>query len=297
MRKFSKFAILLVSSLMLLAAISPAFADTNSIWSPTMALLSSTNSSYFSGNWGGYVVTGSPGSVCSVSGSWIVPSVMSVGTAFAAMWTGIDGFSSPTVNSPTVEQIGTIAESSTTFKGGIHSSEAYAAWYEFYPLEAIQIITTATSPSGAPAIVIPGDIICANVKYLGGTSFCLTITDKTEGWTFTTTGSQPGAIASSAEWIIEAPYSSSGLLPLADFCAAYYGHQFTHVDYTCHATINGVTGSIGSFGSNVQTVTMATEISFGGHNFFIPKATPSPLSSDGTSFVMTWNSPGGLEIS
>ncbi len=218
-------------------------------------------------------------------------------TAYAAFWTGIDGFSSSTV-----EQIGTLSQSSTTFsfRGPAKTTDTYYAWYEFYPSEAIIPITTATS--GTPATVKPGDTISAGVTYLGSNNeFTLTITDETAGWTFATTGTQSGATESSAEWIAEAPSSSMGPLPLANFGKADFGNQYTSVPLTCYATVNGVSGSIGSFlqhGSSiassdeVQSITMATEMGFGRHVIFVPEATPSPLSTDGTSFYITWNSAG-----
>ena len=293
MRSATKFAIVFVGLIMLLAAISPAFALSSSMTLPAMVPLNSSNSNWYSSNWSGYAVSGSAGSVTYSGGSWIVPAVTGgMGTAFVAFWTGIDGF-----NSGTVEQIGTLSESVTSFsfRGGEKTTVSYYAWYEFYPSESIIAITTATTPSGASATVKPGDTIVAAVTYVSGDSFTLTITDKTRGWTFTTTGSQSGATESSAEWIAEAPSSSTGPLPLANFGKVYFGNDFTSAASTCYATVNGVTGSIGSFlhgstvGSStvVQSITMATQIGFGRHTLTIPEATPSALSPDGTSFSIT----------
>ena len=290
---------LIIGSLMLLAVFSPALALTNPIIMPGMEALSSNGGARYSTNWGGYAVGGSEGSVTSVSGSWIVPAVRgAIGTTpnVAAFWTGIDGF-----NSPTVEQIGTISASELSFvqEGRFVFpvvSYAYFAWYEFYPSQpAIIPITTATSPSGAPATVNPGDTISANVKYNGGSSFTITLTDVTAGWTFSYTGSAPGAEESSAEWIAEAPSSNTGILPLANFGIAKYGEDFTTVASTCYATVNGLSESIAD-SPNVQSITMATLFAIKlFHSTIvipIPKATPSALSPDGTSFFIVWNSYG-----
>ena len=176
MKTAYKLAILFVGSLMFLAAFSSAFALPGSMTMPAMVQLSYSNSNWYSSNWSGYAVNASAGSVTSASGSWIVPTVSGgTGTAYAAFWTGIDGFSSSTV-----EQIGTIAQSSSSFSfRGSKTTVAYYAWYEFYPLESIQTITTATTPTGTPATVMPGDIISAAVTYVSGTTFTLTINDKT----------------------------------------------------------------------------------------------------------------------
>ena len=267
-----------VSSLMLLAAFSPAFAFSGSMMAPGMALVNASNGSYYSTNWSGYAVTGSTGSVTSVIGSWKVPAVTGSTTAYAAFWTGIDGFSSSTV-----EQTGTISESSS-------SGAIYYAWYEFYPSPMYQITSVP---------IKPGDTILASVTYTGssgssgrgffgrsGSKFTVTITDETAGKSYTTTGTVTNAARSSAEWIAEAPSSYRGVLPLSNFGTAYYGSDYTSVAGTCSATVSGSTGSIGSFGSAVQTITMVS-------NSGATKALPStPLSSDGTSFTVTWESAG-----
>jgi hypothetical protein len=186
---------------------------------------------------------------------------------------GIDGF-----NSGTVEQIGTDSD----IKGG---TAAYYAWYEFYPSAMVQISTVKISPS---------DVISATVTYLTGSTFTVSITDTTTGTTFSTTGTVRNAARSSAEWIAEAPSSMRGVLPLANFGTVNFGQDTTLVSGTCYATIGGVTGYIGSFGSAVQTITMATSTyNFRTHSYtIVPKAVPSSLSSDGTSFSVTWKSAG-----
>jgi hypothetical protein len=116
-------------------------------------------------------------------------------------------------------------------------------------------------------------------------TFTVTITDTSTGATYTTTGTVRNAARSSAEWIAEAPSSSRGVLPLANFGTANYGYDNTGVSGTCYATIGGSTEPIGSFGSAVQTITMVS-------NSGATKALPSALSSDGTSFSVTWESAG-----
>jgi hypothetical protein len=157
----------------------------------------------------------------------------------------------------------------------------------------------------------PGDIISASVTYtassggsggsgFGGSgfsvrdpirstsgTFTVTITDTSTKASYTTKGTVRNAARSSAEWIAEAPSSSSGVLPLANFGTAYYGYGTTVITGTCYATVSGVTGSIGSFGSAVQTITMVSS-----SNSAVIKALPSPLSADGTSFSVTWESAG-----
>ena len=65
----------------------------------------------------------------------------------------------------------------------------------------------------------PGDHFNASVTYTGSNHFNLVISDTTQGWSHTHTGTLAGAPRSSAEVIVEAPCctSSGGILPLADF--------------------------------------------------------------------------------
>jgi hypothetical protein len=219
-----------------------------------------SNGTGSSSNWSGYAVTGPAGSVTSVEGSWIAPTVTcSSTTSYAAFWVGIDGYSSSTV-----EQTGTMAECQA-------GTPSYYAWYEFYPKGSYEISSVPVSP---------GNTMSAGVTHSGG-EFTTTITDVTTGKTYSTTQAVPSAEESSAEWIAEAPSSSTGILPLADFGTANYGADDTGVASTNYATVSGVTGTISSFGSAVQEITM---VSSSGST----EATPSAISSDGTSFSVAW---------
>jgi hypothetical protein len=264
MKTLTKLSAFLVSFLMLLAALSPALALPSLTVAPRIHVVSLNGSSWYSSNWSGYAVTGSAGSVTSASGSWIVPAVTGTTTAYAACWTGIDGFSSSTV-----EQTGTLSYIS-------NGHPFYYAWYEFYPLQAIIPI------SAVP--VNPGDKISASVTYSTSPSeFTLTIEDIATSKSFSITATVASLgytpARSSAEWIVEAPSSSSGILPLAYFGTADFGNVYTSVSGTCFATISGVSGDIASFGTAVQMITM---INTRGQ----AEATPSSLSS-GTSFSVT----------
>jgi len=231
------------------------------------------NSVTTSSNWSGYAVTGSRGSVTDVKGSWIVPAIQTpCGSTnqYASFWIGIDGY-----NSNTVEQIGTDSDC----QGG---APAYYAWYEFYPHWSFGI--TLNSP------ILAGDVISAEVKSTAGGVFTVSLADVTTGQSFSTSVKMNNAQRSSAEWIAEAPWSG-GVLPLANFGTAQYGANYTGVAGTSSATVNGVTHSIGAFGSPtapsspVQEIAMVTS---GG----AVKAQPSDLSSDGSSFGIQWLSAG-----
>ena len=155
-----------------------------------------TNSS--SSNWSGYAVTGSR--FTSVSASWTEPTARCSGTAYSSFWVGLDGDTSNTV-----EQTGTDADCSG-------SAPQYYAWYEMYPKYPVNLRGT----------VKPGDHLSASVTTNGSGSFTLTITDSTQNWTNTTTARLKSAKLASAEVIAEAPSSSGGVLPLANFGTANF---------------------------------------------------------------------------
>jgi len=223
------------------------------------------NGSSTSTNWSGYAVVGGKGSVTDVKGSWIVPAIQGTCPStdqYSSHWVGIDGY-----KSSTVEQTGTDSDC----QGGV---AVYNAWYEFYPHPSFTINSLTISP---------GDTITAEVKYMSN-KFVVTITDTTTGHAFSISQKVNSAARSSAEWITEAPYSG-GILPLANFGTVSWGNDYTGISSTNYATVKGVTGPIGSFGSSVHSITMATS---GGAT----KASPSPLSADNTSFTVTWVSSG-----
>jgi hypothetical protein len=208
-----------------------------------------------SDNWSGYAVTGANGSVTDVKGSWMVPSVscLATGDQYASFWVGIDGYSSNTV-----EQIGTDSDC-------VNGVPTYYAWYEFYPHFSYTINTIT---------VKPGDVISAEVKATGKGGFTVTITDG-NGTPFSVSTKMPQAQMSSAEWIAEAPYSG-GVLPLANFTTVFYGQD--------SAVVGGKLQPIGSFGNNVDEITMV-------NGSGATKAAPSALSSDG-SFSIAYVSAG-----
>jgi Peptidase A4 family len=187
----------------------------------------------YSTNWSGYAAEtnlNNPASnaVTEVSGAWTVPTVTGSTNAYSSVWVGIDGYSSSTV-----EQIGT--EQDTLSFGATR----YYAWWEMYPNPSVQI-TSMT--------IRPGDTISASVTYNSGI-FTLQITDNTTGGSFTTTQAAT-AQRSSGEWIVEAPSSISGILPLANFGTANFS--------AAQATISGAPGAIDNAAWQNTSIDMVT---------------------------------------
>ena len=214
-------------------------------------------------NWSGYAVTGT--SFTSAKASWTVPTVNCTKTpnTYAAFWVGLDGWTSSTV-----EQTGTDSDCDG-------KTASYYAWYEFYPAASVEISSITVSP---------GNHMSASVTY-SGSEFTISITNETTGKTYSKSGKVSGAKRSSAEWIAEAPCCTNrgGILPLADFGTVDFGDDYTGVSGTNDATDSTVSGAIGAFGSAINEAIM---VSSSGAN----EAVPSGLSSDGTSFTVTWDS-------
>ncbi len=237
-------------------------------------------------NWSGYVVTGVKGSVTDIRGSWMVPAVTCSGSeaTYSNSWVGIDGY--PSTNT-TLEQIGTESDCQVDENGTL--TPVYYAWYEFIPNELVeQKIEDVT--------LQPGDQIFAEVSFTGG-QFTVTLWDETPppGETtpqtpFEWSEKVNGAQQSSADWIAEAPLSKNAdgtlsVLPLANFGTVSYGNTFTGMPETCFATLGGQTNPIGMFpaASQIQ-ITMTSDGTSTGN----PEAIPSPLSTDGSSFSVSY---------
>ncbi|MFI9380244.1 G1 family glutamic endopeptidase [Kutzneria sp. NPDC052558] len=140
-------------------------------------------SSFSGGNWGGYA---SFGSWTTATASWVEPSVTCRSTNdLFAPWVGIDGD-----GSSTVEQTGVATDCSS-------GHAVYQAWYEMYPAAPVYYSNAVSA----------GDHFTATVTR-SGSSYTLTISDTTKGWTKTTTKSLSTAKHYSAEAIIESPTDS-----------------------------------------------------------------------------------------
>jgi hypothetical protein len=195
-------------------------------------------------NWSGYAVTGA--TYTSVSASWTQPTVNCsvTPTGWSSFWVGLDGDTSNTV-----EQTGTEADCSS-------GRAVYSAWYEMYPKFPVNF----SNP------VSPGDHFTASVTTDGRGSFTLTLVDTTKGWTQTNVARLKHARLSSAEVIAEAPSSSGGVLPLADFGTVGFSS----------ATVNGATLTGSTPGLDPITMVSGSTV----------KAKPSNINNG--SFSISW---------
>jgi hypothetical protein len=146
-------------------------------------------------NWSGYAAHNGP--YRTISASWVEPRGHCSGTRhkFSSFWVGLDGF-----NSGSVEQTGSEVDCNGR-------NPKYYAWFEMFPNPSMVFANT----------VRPGDHFHGSVTFNGGGRFTLKLSDTTRGWTHTEHKTLRSAKRSSAEVIVEAPSSSRGVLPLANF--------------------------------------------------------------------------------
>jgi Peptidase A4 family len=197
-----------------------------------------------SSNWAGWDDVGS--TYTTVSASWVQPTITCSRreTSYASFWIGLDGD-----GSNSVEQTGSEGDC-------VRGTPTYYSWYEFYPAYPVNYSNT----------VRPGDHFSSTVTSNGAGKYTLTLSDSTQGWTHTTTGSAPGAANASAEGIAEAPSSNRGVLPLANFGTMNFSN----------ATVDGK--ALGTV-PTPQKITMATKS--------YTKAAVSNLSNN-NAFSVTW---------
>ena len=222
-------------------------------------------------NWGGYVAATNfntpSAAVTAVNASWIVQTAARSNTpSYSSQWTGIGGFFT---SDSSLIQLGTESD----YYG---NSGSYSAWIERLP----------NSEQTIPLTIKPGDVIVANISLTSETNYWLmTMTDVTSKKSYNTVVNY-GSSQLSAEYIEERPElcnsRSCSLTTLSNFGTAYYGSDYTHQPLTEYPTINGQFSALGSSAWQNENIVMFA------NNGVKEIAAPSSLSSDGTSFMMTY---------
>ncbi|HEY2770746.1 MAG TPA: G1 family glutamic endopeptidase [Solirubrobacteraceae bacterium] len=227
-----------------------------------------------SGNWSGYAVGSSDSSkqYTNVSGSWTEPSAnCNAGQGVASFWVGLGGAGQ---DSQALEQTGTEVDCTG-------ASPKHTAWYEVVP----------SAPVNFNLSVSAGDHMSARVT-ADGNDVTMSLKDDTTGQSASKTVHADSVDLSSAEWIAEAPSQcdqggNCTPLPLADFGKV----NFTNAS----ATAGGHTGTISDSSWQAQPIELSPGASMDGG--FVSDTTtssagaqPADLSSDGSSFSVSWSS-------
>jgi hypothetical protein len=186
-----------------------------------------------------------------VTGTWIVPPAgINSPAGVGATWVGIGG-----VTGQDLIQAGTQDLAS----GG--GQAQFQTWIEMLP----------QAPQQVPVAVVPGDSVTVSIDEQGaGTGvWQISINNNTSGETYQTTVNYTSS-ESSAEWIQEAPASSSGVVPL-DF--------FNSVSFSAAAaTQDDQTVDLAQAGAQPVTMLNASDQAL---------AVPSAIASDGSGFTVT----------
>jgi Peptidase A4 family len=239
-------------------------------------------------NWSGYVVGGSSDSsgtqFKSVSGSWVAPTAKCTssagagnGATYSAFWVGLGGAG----QTEALEQAGTETNCSAS------GQPSYYAWYELVP----------SAPVRVGLAVNAGDHISTRVT-VDGTAVDVSVSNQTTGQSFSKQLTMSDPDLSSAEWIAEAPSSCDSTV---SSCTPLPLTNFGTVDFTSSSatTTDGHTGSISDSNWSTAAVSLTpgagssgfqgVDLTTGGDS---GSATPSSLSSDGSSFSVAYSASG-----
>lgn len=172
-------------------------------------------------------------------------------------WIGLGGLDTATITSPGPVQIGTVSRCAA----GVQLS--FAVWEVRPGQSGTQTILTGP--------VTAGDYIDADVKYLGGNQYSISITDNSWEWTFSQTVTQPASNVAPkmADWIIEA-----GGPPLANFGTAQFTECYYNNGGGLEPLVSGYTFEAGTSSGNETSVSPISQ--YGGY---------------GPNFTITWQRP------
>lgn len=170
--------------------------------------LRTSDGQYMSSNWSGYILpkfqTGD--AYTAAQATWAVPGVPATkGLTLSSNWVGIGGFCKNEKCNKVDHKLIQLGSA----QGSYRNQTAYFTWYEMLPKASIQ----------TPLAVNPGDVITASLSCNPCTHkqvWTLSMVDDTTGDNWSTTVKYK-ASQLSAEWIEEAPYSSNGIVALADY--------------------------------------------------------------------------------
>lgn len=214
-----------------------------------------------SSNWSGYATTSSRSIVTCVESEWVQPKAKCHGTARTSfsIWVGLGGF-----NQGALEQIGT----------GIDCASGFAldfSWHESLPRERHEVDT--------PVAVQPGDRIWAQVRWIGGSRYQLSLANLTHPDGFTVKDTNGGLRRTEAEWIAEAPsLCSSGcrVVSMPNFGKVTFDHVAV--------TVGDVRSTL--LGRGFTRVRIRLSSATGA-----TRASVTSTAPDGASFVVTWRRP------
>lgn len=217
-----------------------------------------------SGNWSGYA-DGGDRTYSYAAARWKEPTATCTSTdSMAAFWVGIDGY-----GSDSVEQDGTLAYC-------YNGSPFYYTWWEMDPKNAMQIVSSAVQPGDEITSSVTASVASTYTRYtLRVTDFTHRANSFTKYQTCAKNAKNT-CLNASAEWVAEAPASSSGTqYPLA---------KYSTWKVSAAAVKSGTSpGTILTFPAYEITMTGGSKV----------LAQPGRLNPAGTYFADTWKASTG----
>jgi hypothetical protein len=224
--------------------------------------------------WAGYVLTAPAVSFRRVTGSWTEPKVsceQGAQPALSTVWVGLGGYTSP---SSVLDQVGTDANCRA------NGTAMYFAWFELLPDVAHRI----------PGRVAPGDSMNGSVSLVKPNLVIVKLENLTRRWTFVRRINFGLPDGSSAEWVVEAPYSCLRFECHQAALANFGSVSIEHVSAVGNARSG--TLSTAAWTRTLLQLTPCTS-SLPSSSAQAPAsppaiAIPQPVSDDGTSFAISW---------
>ncbi len=210
-------------------------------------------------NWAGYVATSPAAGASCVEATWVEPSIScpSKGTRAVAIWVGIGGFSEAAL-----VQLGTEA----SCRNGVL---VRVSWRESLPQEKSVVPTDLQVRSG--------DRIHAQVLWLGGSRYQLSMVNLSNGQAFSKVVANRSLRRTSTEWVVEAPAVGCPVN-----CQILSMPRFSTVTFSRVATTwRGVLQPLDGSSFTHQRIRMVTA---GGST----RAEVTSTSRDGHTFKVTW---------
>jgi hypothetical protein len=221
-------------------------------------------------NWSGYAVSAGP--YDQIEGTFTVPTITSAATCteHVAEWVGIDGWNAPSLPlNESLIQAGVDGSMTNPNSGTCTPGHYYVwPWWEILPSSETPI-TSVTVNSG--------DQVTVSISQVGGTStWAITLTDDTDGQSFTTDQSYGGP-AASGEWVVEASSTSAcagsveagtDICPLAPYCVSSGGSCGGPVAFT-NMSVEGTETDWWQVFMVQDDATVATPSALGGDSFSV----------------------------
>ena len=211
-----------------------------------------------SSNWSGYAITTAQRLISCVESEWVQPKVKchGGGRTSVSIWVGLGGFSQSAL-----EQIGTAVDCVSGFPLDY-------SWHESLPRQRHEI--------EAPLSVQPGDRIWAQVRWMSGSTYQLSLANLTHTDGFTVRDTNKGLRRTEAVWIAEAPSACSpkcSILSMPD----WHKVTFDHIGVT-------VAGKLTTLKADGSTRVRVRLVARSGAD----RAVVTSTAPDGSSFVVTW---------